>query len=100
KILFVDDDSDLRRLLALRLGAAGYEVETAESGTTALARLGNFEPDLVITDLRMEGMDGVALFEALRRRSPTLPVVFLTAHGTIPDAVEATKKGVFGYLTK
>jgi two-component system response regulator GlrR len=100
KILFVDDDADLRRLLALRLGAAGYEIETAESGTTALARLGNFEPDLVITDLRMEGMDGVALFEALRRRSPTLPIVFLTAHGTIPDAVEATKKGVFGYLTK
>src|SRR5262245_14067072 len=100
RILFVDDDADLRRLLGLRLGAAGYEVETAASGTEALARLGDFEPDLVITDLRMDGMDGMTLFDALRRRSPTLPVVFLTAHGTIPDAVDATRKGVFGYLTK
>jgi len=100
RILFVDDDADLRRLLALRLGAAGYEVESASSGTEALARLGDFEPDLVITDLRMDGMDGVTLFDALRRRSATLPVIFLTAHGTIPDAVDATRKGVFGYLTK
>ncbi|MEQ1569872.1 MAG: sigma 54-interacting transcriptional regulator [Myxococcota bacterium] len=100
RILFVDDDADLRRLLALRLGSAGYEVETAHNGIDALARAEVFKPDLVLTDLRMDGMDGTQLFEALRRRTPTLPVVVLTAHGTIPDAVEATRKGVFGYLTK
>lgn len=62
--------------------------------------MSDFQPDLVVTDIQMDGMDGMALFEALRRRSPTLPVVILTAHGTIPDALDATRKGVFGYLTK
>jgi two-component system response regulator GlrR len=100
RILFVDDDPDLRRLLALRLGSAGYEVETAGSGVEALGRADDFRPDLVVTDVRMDGMDGLQLFEALRRRMPTLPVVILTAHGTIPDALESTRKGVFGYLTK
>ena len=100
RILFVDDDADLRRLLGLRLASAGYEVETAASGLEALGRVSDFQPDLVVTDIQMDGMDGMALFEALRRRSPTLPVVILTAHGTIPDALDATRKGVFGYLTK
>jgi two-component system response regulator GlrR len=57
-------------------------------------------PRLVITDLKMRGMDGMALFEAIRARSPVLPVIILTAHGTIPDAVDAAQRGVFGYLTK
>ncbi|MEQ1507075.1 MAG: sigma 54-interacting transcriptional regulator [Myxococcota bacterium] len=100
RILFVDDDADLRRLLALRLASAGYAVETASSGVEALGRTADFQPDLVVTDVRMDGMDGMQLFDALRRRNPTLPVVMLTAHGSIPDAVEATQKGVFGYLTK
>ncbi|MEZ4240927.1 MAG: sigma 54-interacting transcriptional regulator [Myxococcota bacterium] len=100
RILFVDDDADLRRLLALRLGSAGYDVQTASGGAEALGRVDDGPPDLVITDIRMDGMDGMQLFDALRRRLPALPVVVLTAHGTIPDAIDATHRGVFGYLTK
>jgi len=100
KILLVDDDRDLLRLLSIRLRAAGYEVDNARSGEQALGRLAAFRPRLVITDLRMEGMDGMVLFDAIHRRHPLLPVIILTAHGTIPDAVDATTRGVFRYLTK
>ena len=100
RVLLVDDDRDLLRLLALRLEAAGYEVATAESGEAALGWLASDRPDLIITDLRMEGMDGMRLFEAVRARDATLPVIILTAHGSIPEAVEATRRGVFGFLTK
>jgi len=99
-ILLVDDDPGLLRLISIRLNASGYEVETVESGEQALARLSISKPNLVITDLRMGGMDGMALFEAIHKTNPTLPVVILTAHGSIPDAVDATRRGVFGFLTK
>jgi two-component system, NtrC family, response regulator GlrR len=99
-ILVVDDDPDLLRLMQIRLAAAGYAVTTAESGERALAQLAATRPRLVVTDLRMSGMDGMALFEAIHAAHPALPVIILTAHGTIPDAVGAVKKGVFGYLTK
>lgn len=100
RVLLVDDDAGLLRLLNFRLSSAGYEVQTAGDGRQALARLDGFRPDTVVTDLRMHGMDGMALFEAIHSQHPTLPVIILTAHGTIPDAVEATQRGVFGYLTK
>ena len=100
RILLVDDDADLLRLLSIRLRASGYQVEAVDSGRRALGCLPVFQPQLVITDLRMEGMDGLDLFDRIRERQPTLPVIILTAHGTIPDAVEATRNGVFGYLTK
>jgi two-component system response regulator GlrR len=96
----VDDDPGLLRLISMRLNASGYEVETVESGEQALARLSISKPNLVITDLRMGGMDGMELFEAIHKTNPTLPVVILTAHGSIPDAVDATNRGVFGFLTK
>ncbi|HEY6281705.1 MAG TPA: sigma 54-interacting transcriptional regulator [Burkholderiales bacterium] len=99
-ILLVDDDPGLLRLISMRLNASGYEVETVESGEQALARLSISKPNLVITDLRMGGMDGMELFEAIHKTNPTLPVVILTAHGSIPDAVDATNRGVFGFLTK
>ena len=99
-ILVVDDDPDLLRLMQIRLTAAGYTVSTAESGERALAQASVDRPQLVVTDLRMGGMDGMALFEALRSGHPTMPVIILTAHGTIPDAVAAVQRGVFGYLTK
>jgi two-component system response regulator GlrR len=99
-ILVVDDDPDLLRLMQIRLTAAGYTVSTAESGERALAQASVDRPQLVVTDLRMGGMDGMALFEALRAGHPTMPVIILTAHGTIPDAVAAVQRGVFGYLTK
>jgi two-component system response regulator GlrR len=100
RILVVDDDPDLLRLVQIRLSAAGYAVSTAESGERALAQASVDRPQLVVTDLRMGGMDGMALFETLRQSHPTMPVIILTAHGTIPDAVAAVQRGVFGYLTK
>jgi len=99
-ILLVDDDADLLHLLAMRLQASGYAVTPVTSGAAALAALAVAQPDLVITDLRMDGMDGLSLVEGIRRQAPALPVVILTAHGTIPDAVAATRRGVFGFLTK
>lgn len=99
-LLLVDDDPDILRLLALRLSTAGHRVRSADGGEGALALFDAERPDLVITDLKMGGMDGLALFDAIQRRAPTLPVIVLTAHGTIPDAVAATQRGVFGFLTK
>ena len=99
-ILLVDDDPDLLKLISLRLTSAGYRVRTADSGETALATIAVERPATVITDLRMPGIDGLQLFEAIHRQHPALPVIILTAHGTIPDAVSATQRGVFGYLTK
>ena len=100
KILLVDDDRDLLQLIAMRLQAAGYGVTAVESGEAALAALAVSRPQVVVTDLRMQGMDGMALFDAIHRDSPSLPVVILTAHGTIPEAVTATRRGVFSFLTK
>ena len=100
KILLVDDDPGLLRLLSIRLRAEGYDVEAVESAHTALATLNRFTPDLVITDLRMDKMDGIGLLKELQTRSPGLRVVIITAHGTIPDAVVATQSGAFGFLTK
>ncbi|RPJ46283.1 MAG: response regulator [Betaproteobacteria bacterium] len=100
RVLVVDDDPGLLRLMQLRLEAAGYGVTVADSGERALAQLAVSRPGVVVTDLQMGGMDGIALFEAIRAESPALPVIILTAHGTIPDAVAAVKGGVFGYLTK
>jgi two-component system response regulator GlrR len=100
KILLVDDDPGLLRLLSIRLRAEGYEVEAVDSAESALAVVSNFAPDLVITDLRMDKMDGIGLLKELQSRSPGLRVVIVTAHGTIPDAVAATQSGAFGFLTK
>src|SRR6476660_3088536 len=99
-ILLVDDDPDLLKLISLRLTSAGYRVRTADSGETALATIAVERPATVVTDLRMPGIDGLQLFQAIHRQHPALPVIILTAHGTIPDAVSATQRGVFGYLTK
>ncbi len=100
KILLVDDDPGLLRLLSIRLRAEHYDVEAVESAIKALAVLNRFRPDLVITDLRMDKMDGIGLLKELQTRSPGLRVVLITAHGTIPDAVTATQSGAFGFLTK
>ena len=99
-LLLVDDDPDLLKLLSIRLKASGYRASTADSGEQALSMIAAERPDLVITDLRMAGLDGMALFHEIERRHTGLPVIILTAHGTIPDAVAATRQGVFGYITK
>ncbi len=99
-ILVIDDDEDLLRLLSMRLVAWGFRISTAASAEEGLARIAVEPPQLVVSDVRLPGKDGLALFEEIRATRPTLPVILLTAHGTIPDAVEATSRGVFGYLTK
>ncbi|GAB4337855.1 MAG: two-component system response regulator GlrR [Desulfobulbaceae bacterium] len=100
RILLVDDEADLLSLWKVRLESNGFEVVTSLSGEEALARMPVFNPHLVITDLKMAGIDGLALFEAIRERNKTVPVIIITAHGSIPEAVEATKQGVFSFLTK
>ena len=70
------------------------------SAEQALVQIAVDTPRVVVSDVRLPGQDGLALFEEIRRTRPTLPVILLTAHGNIPDAVDATSRGVFGYLTK
>ncbi len=100
KVLLVDDDPSLLKLLALRIHATGLEVKTVESAEQAVTLIPTYLPQLVITDLRMAEMDGLALFSHIQTEYPTLPVIILTAHGTIKEAVSATSQGVFGFLTK
>jgi two-component system response regulator GlrR len=100
RILIVDDDPGLLRLLTIRLRAENYDVEAVESAAQAVAAATRFRPDLVISDLRMEPVDGIGLLKELQNRWPGLKVILLTAHGTIPDAVQATQMGAFGFLTK
>jgi two-component system response regulator GlrR len=100
RILLVDDDTDLLSLLSIRLENGGYDITTAVNGKEALAVLPRIQPHVVITDLRMEKMDGIELFKAIHRQSSSLPVIVITAHGSIPEAVEATRRGVFSFLPK
>jgi two-component system response regulator GlrR len=100
RILIVDDDPDLLRLLSMRLAGAGYRVAAVGSAEEALVKIAMERPQLVVSDVQLPGRDGLALFDAIRAQHPSLPVILLTAHGTIPDAVEATARGVYTYLTK
>lgn len=99
-LLLVDDDPSLLKLLGMRLTSEGFNVTTAESGQEALRLLMREKIDLVISDLRMDEMDGMALFVEIQKHQPGMPVIILTAHGSIPDAVAATQQGVFSFLTK
>jgi two-component system response regulator GlrR len=99
-LLVVDDDADMLRLLTLRLEAAGYRVLAAVSAEAALSQLAVERPQLVLSDVRLPGKDGLALFDEVHAQHPMLPVILLTAHGSIPDAVDATSRGVYTYLTK
>ncbi len=100
RILLVDDDESLLKLLTLRLKTAGYEVETTLNSEEAIAQLPLFQPHLVVTDLRMGKMNGMQLCEKIQEKYQTLPIIILTAHGTIKEAVTATRQGVFGFLSK
>ncbi|MEJ2533833.1 MAG: sigma 54-interacting transcriptional regulator [Halioglobus sp.] len=100
RILLVDDDASLLKLLSIRLEAEGFEVQTAKSAEQALQVLRNEPIQLVLTDLRMEGASGLDLFEQVRHFYPGLPVIIMSAQGTIPEAVTATQMGVFEFLTK
>src|SRR5215470_2545834 len=100
QILVVDDEANLRRVLTAQLSRDGYEVHTAPDGEAGLQLLREHHIDLVITDLRMPKIDGLELLRQALRTDPELPVVILTAHGTVDNAVEALKTGAFDYITK
>lgn len=99
-VMVVDDDASFLRLFSLRLEGKGYNTESVERPTVALQRLPEIKPDILIADLRMDDMDGIELLSEVQKRYPGLPVLILTAHGTIPDAVTATQSGAVGFLTK
>ena len=99
-VLVVDDDEDILKLLTMRLRAKGFRITAVGSAEQALAQIAVDPPRVVVSDVRLPGLDGLALFEEIHRSRPSLPVILLTAHGNIPDAVAATSRGVFGYLTK
>ncbi|MGJ8674743.1 MAG: sigma 54-interacting transcriptional regulator [Pseudoalteromonas sp.] len=100
RLLLVEDDENLLRLLTIRLQGEGYDVTSSENATQALRMMFNNTFDVVLSDIRMPGLDGLSFFDEILHRYNNLPVVLMTAHGTIKDAVAATQKGVFGFLTK
>lgn len=99
-VLIVDDDEDLLELLKFRLESQNYEVATAKSGAEALVQFSLHRPAVVVTDLRMDGMDGMELFNEIHKENSSVPIIMMTAHGTIANAVEATKQGVFSFVDK
>jgi two-component system response regulator GlrR len=99
-ILLVDDDPSLLRLLSIRLVAEGYQVEAVETAELAIIAVKKQNFDVILSDLRMPGMDGLTMFKQLLELGKDTPVVLMTAHGTIDDAIAATKQGVMGFLTK
>ncbi|MDW7773138.1 MAG: sigma 54-interacting transcriptional regulator [Desulfobulbaceae bacterium] len=100
RVLIVDDESDLLSLWRMRLEANGYDVSTCLSGEEALAKLSLYNPHVILTDLRMPGIDGLSLFEAIREKNKSVPVIIISGYGSIPEAVAATRQGVFSFLTK
>ncbi|MCB1676341.1 MAG: sigma 54-interacting transcriptional regulator [Halioglobus sp.] len=100
RLLLVDDDANLQKLLEIRLKAEGFDILCASSAEQALGLLRNNPVDLVITDLRMDGASGLELFTQVQHFYPGVPVIIMSAQGTIPEAVSATQLGVFEFLTK
>ncbi len=100
RVLVVDDEAAIRDLMAKTLALAEYDVEEAPDGRAALGLIRISAFDLLITDLKMPGMDGLALIRDARRLAPTLPVIIITAYSTEASAIEAANLGVAGYLTK
>jgi two-component system response regulator AtoC len=100
RVMVVDDDADTLTLLREVVAKEGYQVQTAEDAETALQSLAEWQPDLVITDIHMPGMDGLALLAAVREKAPDILVILLTAYGSLKTAVDAIKAGAFDYLSK
>jgi len=100
KILVIDDDTSLRRVLEYNLEEEGYQVQTASSGEKGLSLLESFQPNLVITDMKMSGMDGLMVLKVIKERSMDTLVIIITAFGTVDVAVEAMKAGAYDYITK
>src|SRR5947209_6452773 len=100
KILVADDKAGLRDVLVEALAGSGHEVDGAEDGARALARVGEKVYDLIVTDLKMPGLDGIELLRAVRERAPQTGVILMTAHGTVDTAVEAMRLGALDYVEK
>jgi excisionase family DNA binding protein len=100
RILIVDDEQTVRDLVAKTLTMADYDVDTAADGPSALDRLRTAEYDLLITDLKMPGMDGLSVIREARQRSAEMPIIIITGYSTEASAIEAINLGVSGYLTK
>lgn len=100
KILIVDDERDIRRALEFVLSGEGYSIETASNGIEAVEKLKDGAFDLVITDIRMNGLDGFGVLEKSRKMSPATPVIMMTAFGSVESAVEAMKRGAADYIVK
>lgn len=100
KILVIDDDTSLRRVLEYNLQQEGYEVQAASSGEEGLYYFGQSKPNLVITDMKMSGMDGLMVLRSVKERSPETLVIIITAFGSVDIAVEAMKAGAYDYITK
>jgi DNA-binding response OmpR family regulator len=100
RILVVDDEASIRDLLSKTLALAEYDVDTAPDGRSALERVRQIAYDLVITDLKMPGIDGLTVVREAKRLKPTLPIIIITAYSTESSAIEAINLGVSGYLTK
>jgi DNA-binding NtrC family response regulator len=98
--MIVDDDADTLALLREIITKEGYQVDTVEDAEAALQRVSEWQPDLVITDIQMPRMDGLALLAAVRERAPDVLVILLTAFGSLKTAVDAIKTGAFDYLSK
>ncbi|NIM18796.1 MAG: response regulator [Candidatus Latescibacteria bacterium] len=100
KILIIDDDESIRKVLGFILEEAGYQVETSGSAQEGLDRISQGRPDLVLSDIKMPSMDGIALLKEIKRLDNSIPVIMLTAFGTVETAVEAMKLGASDYLAK
>jgi len=100
RILVVDDEERMASVVAMALGRAGYECETCPGGEAALVAVDARGADVVVTDWRMPGMDGIELLRRLHVKRPALPVILITAHGSVPSAVAAMREGAFDYITK
>ena len=100
KILIVDDEVNMRLVLKTMLKKEGYDVETAADGLEALALLKRHDVTACVTDLRMPKLDGMGLLNRMVEEYPSIPVIIITAHGTVATAVDALKKGAFDYITK
>jgi DNA-binding NtrC family response regulator len=99
-LLIVEDEEPLRRAIAAQLTDRGYAVQQAGSGEDALARLADFAFDIIITDLRLPGIDGSAVVEAAVRRYPDIIAIVVTGYGTVKDAVDMIKRGAWDFVSK
>src|SRR3990172_9238262 len=100
RLLLVEDEAPLRQAVAEQLADRGYHVEQAESGEAAVARLSDFAFDIIITDLRLPGIDGSAVVDAAVERYPDIVAIVVTGYGTVKDAVEAIKRGAWDFVNK